>query len=227
MIIFLNKAGETEDDRIKKLLSVSHKQKSNQNLLMYKKGSSPPITPRQAVDAHRQSTTYNYNYRDPYISTSSTSFENLTGSNTNLNNTNSATNIQKLVTADPLRPPADYLSQNYASKSFNSISQLPAINTSMTLPNMNPSNNYQLTSLEREAADRQNARVLNKSSNYTRPKAAVELNRVSNKLYNDNQPTFDYPNNPYWFGRTGPMSQTAIAGLSPLSYDPFYQDVIL
>jgi hypothetical protein len=31
----------------------------------------------------------------------------------------------------------------------------------------------------------------------------AELNRVSNKLYNDNQPTRDYPNDPFWFGRTG------------------------
>jgi hypothetical protein len=31
----------------------------------------------------------------------------------------------------------------------------------------------------------------------------AELNRVSNKLYNDNQPTREYPNDPFWFGRTG------------------------
>lgn len=167
-----------------RLLNSSNKQKSNQNLLLYKKDSSPPISPRQPMnsEAHRQSTTYNYNYRDPYLNSSS-SFENLTGLN------------QKITTTDPLRPPADYLSQNYMNKSnqnLHSIPQLPTINA--TLPN-----NFQLTSIEREAADRHNSKSLTKSNSFSnRPKAGVELNRISNKLYNDNQPTYDYPNNPYW-----------------------------
>lgn len=217
-----NLTGETEDDRIQKILSSSSRQRTNQNLLMYKKGASPPISPRAPADVHRQSTTYNYNYRDPYTAPNSSSYENLNGSSSNLNSLHSN---QKLITADPLRPPADYLSQNYAIRST-SIPQLPPVNTSMTLPNLSTksSNSYQLTSLEREAADRQNTRVLNKANSFTRPKAAIELNRISNKLYNDNQPTYDNPNNPYWFGRTGPLSKTTIGSLGGFTYDPFYQD---
>ena len=60
-------------------------------------------------------------------------------------------------------------------------------------------NSYPMTSIEREAADRQSSKLLSKSNSFAfRSKAAVELNRISNKLYNDNQPTMDYPNSTYW-----------------------------
>lgn len=35
-----------------------------------------------------------------------------------------------------------------------------------------------------------------------------DINRVSNRLYMDNQPTVEYPNDPYWFGRTGKHKTT-------------------
>ena len=192
--IFLPLAGETEDDRLNRLsMNSSQKQKSNQNLLLYKKnGASPPISPRQPInEVHRQATTYNYNYRDPYLA-SNTSLDSLSGNN------------QKIITTvDPLRPPAEYLSQNFAnltnSNSNNTMSYSPR-QTQKIMPMTLNQNNLQMTSIEREAADRYNAKLMTKSNSFAnRPKAGVELNRVSNKLYNDNQPTVEYPNNPYWF----------------------------
>ena len=59
------------------------------------------------------------------------------------------------------------------------------------------------------------------------------MNRVSNKLYNDNQPTPDYPNDPFWFGRTG-TQRKMVNGSKPAmingqsneqSGDIVYQDV--
>lgn len=47
-----------------------------------------------------------------------------------------------------------------------------------------------------------------------RPKGFNELNRVSNKLNTDNQPTRDYPNMSMWFGRTGPH-RTSLENLKP------------
>jgi hypothetical protein len=191
----LNIAGETEDDRLNRLSINSQKQKSNQNLLLYKKnGASPPISPRQPInEVHRQATTYNYNYRDPYLA-SSTSLDNLPANN----------NQKMITTVDPLRPPAEYLSQNFAnltnnSNTNNTVSYSPR-STQKIMPMTLNQNNLQMTSIEREAADRYNAKLMTKSNSFAnRPKAGVELNRISNKLYNDNQPTMDYPNNPYWY----------------------------
>ena len=194
----MNIAGETEDDRLNRISMNTQKQKTNQNLLLYKKnGASPPISPRQPInEVHRQATTYNYNYRDPFL-TSSTSLDNLPANN----------NQKMITTVDPLRPPADYLSQNFSNLTNNNNSN----NTNNTVsysprspPKIMPmtlnQNNLQMTSIEREAADRYNAKVMTKSHSFaSRPKAGVELNRISNKLYNDNQPTMDYPNNPYWY----------------------------
>ena len=35
-----------------------------------------------------------------------------------------------------------------------------------------------------------------------------ELNRVSNRLYNDNNPSANNPNSPFWFGRTGTFNSS-------------------
>ena len=106
----------------------------------------------------------------------------------------------------------------------------PQFQQKSTIPQMPPINqNFQYqpsqqqmptTQLEREAQIRKaERRFVNKSQS--------ELNRVSNKLYNDNQPTIDYPNHSYWFGRTGPanvsrpMNQNTFSSNS----DNFYNDV--
>ena len=73
-----------------------------------------------------------------------------------------------------------------------SISQLPPIANQF-----NTHQNGMQTQLEREA----NLRQLQRANSL--PKGQSELNRISNKLYNDNQPTRDYPNHSYWFGRAG------------------------
>jgi hypothetical protein len=41
-----------------------------------------------------------------------------------------------------------------------------------------------------------------------------ELNRLTNKLHTDNQPSQAYPNMSYWFGRAG-QHKTAIGGFEP------------
>jgi hypothetical protein len=193
---------------------------------MYKKDSNSPVSPRQPLnEVHRQATTYNYNYRDPYM-TPSSSIENI-----------APTSNQKLTTVNPLRPPVEYMNQNYSSEmnnnnnnnsnnnnknsnnsNHNSAQQhqngysLPITYSSsnfssaqqnvpsLPLIKSNSNNNsYPLTLIEREAADRQSSKLLSKSNSFAfRSKAAVELNRISNKLYNDNQPTIDYPNSTYW-----------------------------
>ena len=43
-----------------------------------------------------------------------------------------------------------------------------------------------------------------------RSKNEQELNRISNKLYNDNAPSDRNPNTPFWFGRTGSYNSSKI-----------------
>lgn len=40
------------------------------------------------------------------------------------------------------------------------------------------------------------------------------MNRISNKLNTDNQPTHAYPNVSYWFGRAGEHNKTTIGGFT-------------
>lgn len=124
-----------------------------------------------------QATTYNYNYRDPQIPSNS-SF----GNNSSMN-FNSSQNF-------------DYNSNSNASfrgsqQQQTSIPHMPPINNQYTQPINNQ------TQLEREA----NLRQLQRANSM--PKGQSELNRLSNKLYNDNQPTDEFPNYTYWFGQAG------------------------
>lgn len=41
------------------------------------------------------------------------------------------------------------------------------------------------------------------TSNNGQQRGGKELNRMSNKLFTDNQPSMHNPNTPFWFGRTG------------------------
>lgn len=119
------------------------------------------------------------------------------------------------------RDPQNIPTNNFLSNSVSSSSQQ---NFSENYNNQsNASMNYQQppmmqqemqTHLEREA----NMRNLNRSNTlgYTKNSgSSSELNRVSNKLYNDNQPTVDYPNHSYWFGRAGTQNKI-INGSAPI-----------
>ena len=89
---------------------------------MYKKDSNSPVSPRPPLnEVHRQATTYNYNYRDPYM-TPSSSIENI-----------APPSNQKLTTVNPLRPPVEYMNQNYSEMNNN--------NTNNSNNNKNNSNN--------------------------------------------------------------------------------------
>jgi hypothetical protein len=167
-----------------------HAQKNNKNLLMYRKNPpSPGGSPRQPLPQgpnERQATTYNYNYRDP----------------SQLSLPNSATNSMHFGQ----QPPPNI--------------NLPPINNQNMMNNHLSSSSNQLfnsTQIEREAQKR----TMDKKASRNMPPQLVksndksltgpsyrqhrELNRISNKLYNDNDPTNDYPNNTYWFGRAGPL----------------------
>jgi hypothetical protein len=171
-------------------------QKTNKNLLMYRKNPpSPGGSPRQPLPQgpnERQATTYNYNYRDP----------------SQLSLANSVTNSMHFMQQPPM-PNAS----------------LPPINNQNMMNNhLNTSNNqfFNSTQIEREAFQRtmekkatRNMPPQSKSNDksLTGPsyRQNRELNRISNKLYNDNDPTNDYPNNTYWFGRAGPLPNSISA----------------
>lgn len=113
--------------------------------------------------------------------------------------------------------PPTYQYQYPASNTMtNSASILPPIQA----PTNNNKPSYDMiTKLEREAHirsfERMNSNSLNgfgsasnlsSSSNnkiMVKNKNEHELNRVSNKLYNNNGPSNAYPNSPFWFGRMG------------------------
>jgi hypothetical protein len=102
------------------------------------------------------------------------------------------------------------------------IPQMPPINQKFQY--QQSQQQMPMTQLEREAQIRNaERRFVNKSQS--------ELNRVSNKLYNDNQPTRDYPNHSYWFGRTGPanIARPAVNNNMQNTFssnsDNFYNDV--
>ena len=145
------------------------------NTLLYKKDpSAANLSPRS-----NQATTYNYNYRDPQqIPNSSIGFAN--NSNSNFGS-NSSQNF-------------DFNSNSNASFRNAQIGQVSGV---PSMPPINGQYTPMETHLEREAHLRQLQRA------NSMPKGQSELNRVSNKLYNDNQPTPDYPNHSYWFGRAG------------------------
>ncbi|CAF0962986.1 unnamed protein product [Brachionus calyciflorus] len=69
-----NLNGETEEDRQKRMAAV---QKNQNNALLYKKNfASPQNSPRLGQNEVRTSTTYNYNYRDPYLNANQQSVKN-------------------------------------------------------------------------------------------------------------------------------------------------------
>jgi hypothetical protein len=147
------------------------------NTLLYKKDpSSTNLSPRG-----NQATTYNYNYRDPQqLPNSSMGFTN--NSNPNFgSNSSQAFDFNSNSTASFRNGPMGQQS---------TIPQMPPINGQYNQQSME-------THLEREAQLRQLQRA------NSLPKGQSELNRVSNKLYNDNQPTPEWPNSSYWFGRAG------------------------
>lgn len=91
----------------------------------------------------------------------------------------------------------------------------------------NPRTNDILTHIEREAhirsLDRMNSNSMisasggsfnSASQGGSIPKNLMprrnehELNRVSNRLYNDNNPSANNPNSPFWFGRTGTFNSS-------------------
>ena len=68
--------------------------------------------------------------------------------------------------------------------------------------------------LQHEAEQRSLNRSHTNTIDQHRPKGFMELNRLANKLNTDNQPSNDYPNHSYWFGRAGQF-KTAIGGFTP------------
>lgn len=86
-----------------------------------------------------------------------------------------------------------------------------------------------ITQLEREAHIRSFERMNSNSLNgfggggvtsaashkmMVKTKNEQELNRVSNKLYNDNGPSDRSPNTPFWFGRTGSYNSSECENFS-------------
>jgi hypothetical protein len=172
--------------------SMSNRSKTNQNLQMFKKNAFPNLTPRQTEN--RESTTYNYTYREP--------IPNLSSFNNNSTNSFNFGNNQEHIQRN-----------NFQSNSVGSA-PAPVSMPSHQFPHSSPphSNTAGLDftpKLQQEAE----MRVLNRSHTNTaeplRPKGYMELNRLTNKLFNDNQPTNEYPNHSYWFGRAG-QHKTAI-----------------
>ena len=139
--------------------------------------TSSNLSPRS-----NQATTYNYNYRDPQQMPSNSSF----GNNSNMN-FNSSQNF-------------DYSSNSNGS--FRGAQQQQQLQQQQTsIPHMPPINNQYNQPIETQLEREANIRQLQRANSM--PKGQSELNRISNKLYNDNQPTRDYPNHSYWFGRAG------------------------
>lgn len=167
------------EDRRNRLLRA---QKSNTNLLLYKKNPPSPLqSPRHYTTTmpapQSTTTTYNYNNRDLYVNP------------LDLNPNPAAVPTYHQV--QPLNP--------MANASFGSQQMQQSI---FPVADMTP--------LEREAQHRlaSNSTLANSSWLSSVSKSSKEkpsdLSRLSNKVFAGNQPTLESPNNPYWFGRAGP-----------------------
>lgn len=189
------------EDRRNRLLRA---QKSNTNLLLYKKNPPSPLQSPRYYDRtntmppqlpQTTTTTYNYNNRDLYV-----------------NPLDLNPNPAAVPTYHQVMPQQHLSSLNsMANASFGSQQMQQSI---FPVVDMTP--------LEREAQHRlvdrsgvdmgssnklANNSLANSSwlSSASRGKEKPsDLNRLSNKVFTGNQPTPESPNNPYWFGRAGP-----------------------
>lgn len=156
-------------------------QKNNNNALLYKKNfQSPQSSPRLAHNENRQSTTYNYNYRDPYINSSLPGFKKVLPP---------LSNSQNLT-------PRQAEQQNFPPQSF------------------------EMTKIEQEAQHRNIQKTVR--PNLFQKQGDNDFNRISNKLFIDNKPSMEHPNNPYWFGRAGPGTRYVGANSAPLENFQYY-----
>lgn len=64
------------------------------------------------------------------------------------------------------------------------------------------SNSFEMSKIENEAHQRNLQKYL--KPDLLKKQGDNDFNRISNKLFIDNKPSTEYPNNPYWFGRAGP-----------------------
>lgn len=179
---------------MKRLAATQKNPSPNKNILLYRKNpfsGSPNASPRPMNNNQtetRGATTYNYNYRDPFTQGNGGGAGKFGGSANDLNQMSS--NDMRMS-----YPPPGQQQQQQPQQIYPQYQQPQS--QSPTLPAINQPQ-FEMTQIEREAHQRKM-----KNNQMYRTKNEQELNRVSNKLYNDNQPTPDYPNNPYWFGRTG------------------------
>lgn len=102
---------------------------------------------------------------------------------------------------------------NYRDPNINSSlpalkNNLPPLSNSQNLTPRQPdqqvlsSNSFEMSKIENEAHQRNLQKYL--KPNLLKKQGDNDFNRISNKLFTDNKPSVQYPNNPYWFGRTGP-----------------------
>lgn len=181
------------------------------NTLMYRKFPQQPmnsgLTPRSTYnETFQESNGYNNAPPQPQPRQSqfgSQSMQDLTSMSGNFAPTTTTKNHQ-------LAPPQ--MAQSYIPPPQQSQYQYPSSAAAAAgVAHLPP-----ITQLEREAHirsfERMNSNSLNGFGGVTsaashkmmvKTKNEQELNRVSNKLYNDNGPSDRSPNTPFWFGRTG------------------------
>lgn len=169
-----NLNGETEQDRISR--SVNNQQKTYQNLNMYKKNALPSNMSPRSNPQTRTNTTYAYDFRE------------------NMNNQL----MQQGQGGGGMGPPQLIQSQNSMPQSNNNYMAQNAGRLA------NTQSSFDITpNIQQEADMSRMNRSNTMAAENLRPKGFSELNRASNKLNTDNQPTNQYPNMSYWFGRTG------------------------
>lgn len=190
-----NLTGESEQERVTRVMA--NRSHTNQNLHMYKKNAEG-MSPRNSMtEPVRTNTTYNYNFREPI--------------EPNFNKSQSNKNSQNfdIQSAPPPKPQqTEQQVPNFPMSSpGRSLTMLPTGSQSMDFTRLSTEAN--MRSINRAPAGMSQQAF----QDSLRPKGYQELNRTSNKLHTDNQPSNHYPNMSYWFGRAG-QHKTTIDGFS-------------